>query len=153
MRAATALRADTRGNSVIELALVAPVLATLLIGAVDISRGTSMKLKLEQAAQRTIELMQRSDYKTSDNATYIAEAQAAAGTGSTATISNWLECNNNGTHLNWDTGTCTAGVPYARIVQVTVTQPFTPVFGTRFFPGANANGTVTIRAVAGIRTQ
>jgi len=153
MRHARQLRADERGNSVIELGLVTPILAALLMGTVDISRAVSAKLNLEQAAQRTIELVQRSKYDTADNATYETEAETAAGTGSDATISNWLECNNNGTHLNWTTGSCTTGDPYARVVQVTIQQPFTPLFGTRFFPGANADGTFTLHATAGIRTQ
>jgi Flp pilus assembly protein TadG len=144
---------DERGNSLIEMALIAPVLAALLVGAVDISRGVSAKLQVEQAAQRSIELVQRSEYKTTDKTTYEADAQAAAGTGSTATITAWLECNGNGVHLNIDTGTCNATDAVARYVQMSVQKPFTPLFSTRFFPGANSNGTVTIHATAGIRVQ
>lgn len=154
MQEHVSLSADERGNSLIEMALVAPVLATLLVGAVDMSRAYSAKLNLEQAAQRTIELIQRSEYTTSNNATLAADAQAAAGAGSSATVASWLECNNDGTKLDYDTGTCSnSSAPYARYVQLTVQKPFTPTFGTRFFPGANANGTYTIRATAGIRTQ
>ena len=154
MRALSSIRADQRGNSLIEMAIVAPVLATLLVGAVDISRGVSNKLRLEQAAQRTIELVQRSEYKTTDNPTLKADAEAAAGTGSVATVTAWLECNHNGTKLNYDTGVCaTQTEPYARYVQVTVQKTFKPMFGTRFFPGANPNGTFTLRAIAGVRTQ
>lgn len=144
---------DERGNSVIELALVAPVLASLLIGTVDISRAVSAKLQLEQAAQRTIEKVQVSEFATSDEADLQADAEAAAGSGSQATVDAWLECNHDGTHLNYDSGTCNDGDPYARYVSVTVTKSFTPLFGTRFFPGANSNGTVTVRGGATIRTQ
>ena len=49
---------DERGASIIELALVAPVLASMLVGMVDLSRAYSYKLKLEQAAQRAIEKVQ-----------------------------------------------------------------------------------------------
>jgi Flp pilus assembly protein TadG len=149
------LAVDERGNSLVEMALIAPVLATLLVGAVDMSRAYSAKLNLEQAAQRTIELIQRSEYTTSDDVALADEAEEAAGDGSTATVESWLECNNNNaTKLNYDTGTCSnSSNPYARYVQLTVEQPFTPTFGTRFLPGANANGTYTIRAIAGIRTQ
>ncbi len=146
--------ANERGNSLIEMALVTPVLATLLVGTVDLSRSYSTKLQVEQAAQHTIELIQVSDYKTTNNSTYETEAETAAGTGSDATIASWLECNADGVHLDYDTGTCAnATDPYARYVQVTVSQSFTPLFGTRFFPGANSNGTVTVRATAGVRTQ
>jgi Flp pilus assembly protein TadG len=145
---------DERGNSLIEMALVTPVLATLLVGTVDLSRSYSTKLQVEQAAQHTLELIQVSDYKTTNNSVYQAEAQTAAGTGSAATVNSWLECNADGVHLDYDTGTCAnATDPYARYVQVTVSQSFTPLFGTRFFPGANSNGTVTVRATAGVRTQ
>jgi Flp pilus assembly protein TadG len=145
---------DERGNSLIEMALVTPVLATLLVGTVDLSRSYSTKLQVEQAAQRTIERIQVSEYKTTNNSVYESEARTAAGTGSTATIASWLECNGDGVHLDYDTGTCAnATDPYARYVQVTVSQNFTPLFGTRFFPGANTNGTVTVRATAGVRTQ
>ena len=135
---------DERGTSLIEMALIAPLLAALLVGVVDISRGVSVKLQVEQAAQRSIELVQRSEYKTADKATYVADAQAAAGTGSTATLTAWLECNGNGVHLDIDTGSCAATDAVARYVQMTVQKPFTPMFGTRFFPGANSNGTVTV---------
>ena len=49
------LHHDKRGTAAIELALIAPILATRVVGIVDLSRGYSMKLQLEQAAQRAIE--------------------------------------------------------------------------------------------------
>lgn len=148
------LRSDERGNSLIEMAIIAPVLAALLIGAVDLSRAYSTKLQVEQAGQRTIERIQSTEYKTSDNSTLEAEAETAAGTGSDATITAWLECNNDGSHLDYDTGSCAnATDPYARYVQITVTQSFTPMFGTALFPQSNANGTVTVTATAGVRAQ
>ena len=154
IRTLCSLATDERGNSLIEMAIVTPVIAALLVGMVDLSRAYSAKLQLEQAAQRTIELVQRTDYKTSDASTYEDDAEAAAGVGSTATLSSWLECNNDGEHLDFDTGTCGAATdPYARYVQITVEKSFTPLFGSRYFPGANADGTVTLRAIAGVRAQ
>jgi len=144
---------DERGNSLIEMALVAPLLAALLVGSVDLSRAVSAKLQVEQAAQRSIELVQRSEYKTADKATYEADAVAAAGTGSTATLTAWLECNGNGTHLNIDTGSCAATDTLAKYVQMSVEKPYTPLFGTRFFATHNSNGTVTVHATAGIRVR
>lgn len=141
-----------RGNSLIEMALVAPVLTTLIIGTIDLSMAYSEELALEQAAQRTIERVQANTYTLSQNPTLQAEAQSAAGEGSTATVSSWLECNGDGVRLDFATGTCTAGDPYARYVEVQVRKPFDPMFGT-FFPSANADGTVTLDATAGIRVQ
>jgi Flp pilus assembly protein TadG len=144
---------DEGGNSLIEMALIAPIAATMIVGTIDISRAVSTKLALEQAAQRTIELVQRSEYTAGNNSILQADAQTAAGLGSTATVVSWLECNHDGVHLDFDTGSCRAETePFARYVQVTVEKSFTPVFSTRFFSGANSNGTVTLRATAGVRS-
>src|SRR5260221_6607940 len=108
MRILQSLRRDQRGNSFIEFALIAPVLAAMLVGVVDISRAVSTKLQLEQAAQRAIELAQRTTYATTLNSSLQSEATSAAGTGSSATVTAWMECNHSSTHLNYDTGTCSA---------------------------------------------
>lgn len=141
-----------RGNSLIELAFIAPMLTTLVIGTVDLSMAYSEELALEQAAQRTVERVQRSSYRSTQNSTLQSEAQTAAGAGSSATVTAWLECNGNGVRLDFDTGECEEGDPYARYVEVEVEKPFDPFFG-RFFPGAGSGGTVTLDAAAGIRVQ
>lgn len=141
-----------RGNSFIEMALAAPVFAALLIGMVDISRGVSTKLKVVQAAQRTVELVQRSGFDYDQIAALEAEAESAAGEGSDATVTAWLECGTSTTRLAYD-GSCASGEPYSRHMDVTVTNSFTPMFGTRFFPGANADGTFTVSGLAGVRVQ
>ena len=141
-----------RGNSIVELAFVAPILTTLIIGTIDLSTAYSAELALEQVAQRTIERVQSDSYQTSHNTTLETEAEAAAGTGSNATVTSWLECSGDGVKLNFNTGTCGAGVPYARHVEIEVTKPFDPMFGA-YFPGASAGGTVTLDATAGIRVQ
>src|SRR3982751_6612551 len=59
------LARDDRGAAVIELALVAPVLALMVIGIVDLSNAFSSKLALEQGAQRAIEkIMQTTEDET-----------------------------------------------------------------------------------------
>jgi len=149
----SAIRRDERGNSLIEMALAAPIFAALLIGMVDLSRAVSAKVSLEQAAQRTIEKVQSNDFKTSYEDGMVTDAEAAAGVGSTATVTAWLECDHNGTHLDFDTDNCTAGHPFARYVEVNINSTFTPIFGTRYFPGANANGTVPVNGHAVLRVQ
>ncbi len=53
------------GSIIIELAIVAPIIALLAIGAVDLSNAYSRKLALEQGAQRAIEkIMQTTDVDT-----------------------------------------------------------------------------------------
>jgi len=151
------LALDERGNSFIEMAFIVPILTTLFVGMVDISRAVSMDLQLEQATQHTIERIQAigTQYKTTNNSTYQTDAAAAAGVNtSNVTVSSWLECSNDGVKLDYDSGTCSSGTaPFARYVTVSVQKNFTPLFGTRFFPGANSDGTFTLRSTAGVRIQ
>jgi len=153
------LRADKRGAAVVELALAAPVLATLVIGMTDISRAYAMKLRLAQAAQRTIEKIQVNGQNTNDYTTLSAEASAAASaagySGSTVIVNYMLECN-GATNTSNTTGaainvTCSPGQTSARYVTVTISNYYTPIFGTRFFPGANAQGQIAVSGYAGLR--
>lgn len=150
MRRIGQLFADDRGASIVEMALAAPLLATMLVGMVDLSRGYSAKLQLEQAAQRTIERVQVSEFKETDKPSLKAEAEAAAGTGSSATVDAWLEC--NGTRQGSYAATCSAGQIYARYVTVVVAQDYTPIFPIGWGT-PNANGSYTLRGRAGVRVQ
>lgn len=141
-----------RGNSFIEMALATPVFVALLIGMVDISRGVSAKLQVVQAAQRTVELIQRTGFDISQMANYEAEAETAAGEGSAATVTAWLECGSSTTRLPY-IGICTPGEAYSRHMDVTVAKNFEPLFGSEHLPGANADGSFTVRAKAGVRLQ
>ena len=146
------LARDERGASIIEMAMVTPVLATLLIGMVDISRAYAAKLQLEQAAQRSIEKVMQYQTGASTYSTLYSEAATAAGVPvADVTVDFWLECN-SARAGNYD-GTCSSGQTYARYVSVAVDKDFQPMFGTRFFPGANSDGTFTITGEAGLRTQ
>lgn len=144
---------DERGNSFLEMALAAPLIASLFVGMVDVSRAVSAKVKLEQAAQRAIEQIQaQSVFKTSQAAAIKSDAEAAGGTGSTATVTFWLECNHNGVKLDYDTGSCAnATDSYARYVNVAMQKSFTPLYGN-MFPGAT-NGTVMVKGAAVVRVQ
>lgn len=141
-----------RGNSFIEMALALPLLVSLLVGMVDISRAVSQKLRVVQVAQRTIERVQRDNFMPAQATALEAEAELAAGTGSDATVSYWLECGSSTTKLDY-TSSCSAGQAYARFVGISISSSFTPLFGTRFFPGANGNGTFTFEGEAGVRVQ
>lgn len=146
------LARDDRGASIIELALVAPVIASLLIGMVDLSRAYSYKLKLEQAAQRAIEKVQAYQTSTSTYTTLQSEAAAAAGVPTNnVTIDYWLEC--DGTRASNYESVCTSGQTYARWVTVSVQGTFTPMFRSKYYPRANSDGTFTITGKTGMRTQ
>lgn len=155
MRSWFKLRADERGASIIELALVAPFFAAMLIGTIDLSRAYSMKLKLEQSAQRAIEKIEQQHTVLTDYSPFGTEASTAATaagySGSTATVDYWLEC--NGVRQSTTTTPCSSGQTYARYVTVTVTNSYTPLFPSRAWPTANAQGNIPVSGYAGIRVQ
>jgi Flp pilus assembly protein TadG len=154
------LRRDERGAAIMELALAAPFLAAMLVGMTDISRAYSMKLQMEQAAQRAIEQIQQQSTSSTSYTSVGTEAQAgatAAGySGSTAVVNYRLEC--NGTVVQQTTGaaitsSCSSGQTYARYVTVTVSNSYTPMFASSYFANLNSNGTVTVSGYAGTRVQ
>jgi Flp pilus assembly pilin Flp len=152
MTSISRLARDDRGASIVELALVAPVMASLLIGMVDLSRAYSHKLKLEQAAQRAIEKVQQYQTTTSTYGTLQTEAAAAAGVPvGNVGIDYWLEC--NGVRAADYNSVCPSGQTYERRVLVEVYGTFSPVFRSRRWPGANTDGTFTLSGKAGMRTQ
>jgi len=143
---------NEQGASIIEMAMLAPILLTLLIGMVDISRAYSARLQLEQAAHRSIEKVMQYQANSSTYSTLYAEAATAAGvTVAEVTVDYWLEC--NGARQADYNSSCPSGQTYARYISVSIDKNFSPMFGTRFFPGANSDGTFTITGDAGLRTQ
>jgi Flp pilus assembly protein TadG len=152
------LFADDRGTSLIELALATPILAAVLMGMVDLSRAYSERLQLEQATQRAIEKVFNNQTQSTSYNTLKAEAVSAAYdagftsvTAADVTVDYWLECN-GARQASYDTP-CGGGQVYARFLNIAIQKKFTPYFGTKYFPGANSDGTFTLRSDAGIRTQ
>jgi len=145
------LARDERGASIIELALVLPFFSALVVGAVDLSRAYSAKLQLEQAAYRAVEKVQQYQSNESTVGTLKTEAAAAAGITATSTnpsITYTLEC--NGVAQTYTTP-CASGA--VRKINVDITKNFSPMFATRAWPGANADGTITLHGRASLRTQ
>src|SRR5688500_767455 len=114
---------DERGASIIEMAMVLPVLATLLVGMVDISRAYSFKLQLEQAAQRSIEKVQQYRTTSSTFSTLQTEAATAAGVPTTdVTVDYWLEC--NGARQTSYATVCPTTQTRVRYITVSITKKF-----------------------------
>ena len=153
-----ALAADDAGTSVIELALVAPILATMLIGMVDLSSAYSAKLKLVQGAQRAVEKIQRFGIGVSgktDEASLKAEAADGAGIAvDKVVVTSWLECTSaGGTTTKKAYGdSCLTTETFGRYIEVDAEGTYTPMFSMKW-AGANANGTLTLHGKAGIRVQ
>lgn len=155
------LRHDQRGASVIELALTAPFMAALVIGISDLARAYSLKLLLEQSAQRTIEQVENQrSVSTSYNTALTTEAtnamtDAGYATGNTYTPNSWVECSTNGT--TWTTTAdfttdCTSGTE-ARYASIKIQRSFTPMFPSRLWPNADNNGNITVTGYASVRMQ
>ena len=158
IRQINSLARDERGASIIEMGLMVPILASLLVGMVDISRAFSARLQLEQAAHRAIEKVQQYNTTTSTYSTLRTEAASAArAAGFTAvadtdvTIDYWLEC--NGTRASDYNTPCPNGQAYARWITIDIPAKFSPMFTSRRWPGSNSDGTYTLHGKAGLRTQ
>jgi Flp pilus assembly pilin Flp len=156
------LARDERGASIIEMALVAPFLATLVIGMIDISRGYSAKIKLEQVAQRTIEKamqgMQGDDSTDIFNSLKAEAAATAEVDPSKVEVRYWLECNGVSQNSNPSTmaadyeKVCQGGERYSRHLNVKIEKTYTPMFATKWL-GSNSDGSFTLIGESGLRVQ
>lgn len=170
------LCAAQRGTAVIELAFVAPVLALVVIGIVDISNAYTRKLALEQGAQRAIEKIMQTTEQTTVEGTLTNEAVCQVNgvnpdgtcktspiTAANVTVTWTLECTDSAGTVSiqqatdsttFDSYTCSSGtVKEARYVRVSVTDQYTPIFPVHFASFTNADGTYHLSATAGMRTQ
>jgi Flp pilus assembly protein TadG len=153
------LSRDERGAAIIELAMLAPFMAAMVIGMTDLSRAYSMKLQLEQVAQRTIEQVeQQKSVATTYNTALTTEATAAASdagftTGNTITPDSWLECGASTTHQTFTDSCTNAGDVTARYVSVSISRSYTPFFSSRHWPGANTQGNIVLTGYAALRMQ
>ena len=158
------IRRDQRGVSSIELALFAPILATMVIGVVDMSNAFSRKLECEQAAQRAIEkVMQTTGTKTPAD-TIIDEASLQADIpdaekATKVTVTYRLECDDDDPQLSsdattFDTYECPdTTVNEARYIQVEINDVYEPMFPLHFASYSSGDGGYPIKATAGMRTQ
>ena len=152
-----------RGAAIIELAFVAPVIALMTVGVVDLSNGFSAKLRLEQAAQRSIEKVMQTTGVTSVESTIANEAicqynginedgscKTAPLTAANVTVSHSLYCN-NATTPTADPD-CAPGETESKWIKVSLWTEFEPLFPLKL-SGADNGSNYRIEAQAGIRTE
>jgi Flp pilus assembly protein TadG len=150
---ADALRRERGGSAAVEMALLVPILSLLLFAGIDLARGFSAKLDLEQAAGRTIELATASgtvkaDYSFLKTEAMLASSQPTAN----VFVSNWLECNSN-VNANFQ-GTCAVGEQTARYVSVRITKNYVPLFKWMGLVVSGVTGnSVIIQGDAVVRVQ
>jgi Flp pilus assembly protein TadG len=166
---------EERGAAIIELAIIAPVIALMTVGVVDLSNGFGQKLKLEQAAQRSIEKVMQTTGVTTVEDTIASEALCQVNglntngtcktspiTAANVTVTYRLEClaaNNTiaSTQSSTDADAfdaleCPTGQKDSRWVKVAIWQDYTPMFSVHF-TGIDNGGKYRIQASAGIRTE
>jgi Flp pilus assembly protein TadG len=161
IRPLQSLRRDKRGAVIIEFAFVAPILALLTIGVVDMSNAFGKKLMLEQSAQRSIEKIMQTTGELTVEETIANEAvcqyngtnsngtcKTSPITTANVTVTHRLECNGV---LTTDPD-CASGETESRWVQVTVWDDYEPMFPVHF-SGISDNGKYRVQAVAGMRTE
>jgi Flp pilus assembly protein TadG len=169
------LAVNKQGLATIELALVAPVLALIAIGVVDLSNAFNHKLMLEQGAQRAIEkIMQTTGTTTVEGALAteaVCQVNGHNGDGSCRTsplttsnvvVTFRLECISSAGVISaktstssstFDAFTCNSGtVKEARYIQIALTDKYIPMFPARYF-GSRSDGAYYVSAVAGMRTK
>jgi Flp pilus assembly protein TadG len=169
------LGADKQGAAVIEMALVAPVFALVVIGIVDISNAYTQKLALEQGAQRAIEKVMQTTGTTTVESTIKTEAVCQVNglntdgtckttpiTNSNVTVTYRLECQDGAGTITSQTATdaatfdaleCAPATKEARYLEVAVTDKYTPLFPVHFAAFTTGDGTYHLSARAGMRTQ
>jgi Flp pilus assembly protein TadG len=167
------LAKDARGAVIIELAIVAPVLALMAIGVIDLSNAYSRKLALEQGAQRAIEKIQQTTADTTVAGTLTTEAlcqvngtntdgtcKSSPITASNVTVSYRLECTDSAGATTVQTTTdvsaadddCPAGgTKEARYIQIALTDSYQAMFPVHF--SGFTSGGYAIAATAGMRTK
>lgn len=166
---ASGLVRDERGASILELALLAPFLGTLMLGMVDLGRALSARHDLQSAANRAMELaMSRVVTADADGgeADYgflrRAAAEAAGVPLGNVTLAKWREC--NGVEQEDYEAVCPPveedgeQVPQevARYVRVEIESSYVPAF--RYGPialssAAEPDGTLRMTAEAAVRVQ
>jgi Flp pilus assembly protein TadG len=166
---------NERGAAVIEMAMVAPVLALMTVGIVDMSNAYSRKLALEQGAQRAIEKIMNTTETATVEATLASEVQCQVNGSTTSggvttcnssptqtiTVTWRLDCTTGGTTTTQSTTssatydgyvTACAGTK-AGYVSVTVTDKYTPLFPLHFAAFNSGDSTYHLSATAGVRTM
>jgi Flp pilus assembly protein TadG len=170
-----AVRHDERGSGVVELAMIAPVLALLTVGIVDITQGIARRMELHDAVHGTLEKVAARNFKLTlkadgepNTALIEADAREAAGPDTVATVTAWLECDGEEQPtfsgdcpaLETPDEGCTDTTPpasakceavLARYVRVRVAGSYRPTIGKVVVP--NADGTVPLFAEAAVRVQ
>jgi Flp pilus assembly protein TadG len=94
-----ALRADSRGAAILEFALLAPLMFTMLLGIVEIGRMFYVRQALEYATEEAARYYMLNPTAASSSVTTYLQGKMAGGMGSDVTVAyvDVANCNSNST--------------------------------------------------------
>jgi Flp pilus assembly protein TadG len=123
-------RSDRAGAALVEFALIAPVLISLLGGAVDLGSAIALSVRVENAARTGAQYVTRMPTDTAGAQT--VALNALSGVRGAAVVVGPMVCQcppagaATGGAVVACTSTCATGM--AQYITVTATAPFTPIF-------------------------
>lgn len=136
------------GGSLLETALLVPMLTLLFLAVIDVGRLAYMSIEVSNAARAGASYGAQS-HLTAVNSTGIGQAaknDASDLTGLTATATHYCQCSNGTSQVTCSLSSCTS----ARLlvyVQVSTSATFTPWFPFKGSPGSwSLSGLSTMRA-------
>lgn len=146
------VRRDNAGVSLIETALVLPIIMMLLAGLVDFAMAFSAKLNTQQAAARTIEYATSVGLERLTFEDLRREAATAAKVPENQVVINrWLDCGQV-RQSSFD-GACDEGQDIARHVSVRISNSYRPTLGS-FLPESVApDGAMHFEGFSKVRLQ
>lgn len=143
------LPSDVRGISVIETAIVIPALAMLIAGVSDLAMGFAAKLKVQQAAARSIEMATAGGLNSAAFQALQAEAAGAASVPvAQVTLDKWLEC--AGVRQASFGGSCFTGQQVGRFVSISISASYRPRFPILQL---SASGDIPLSGYSSVRVQ
>jgi len=147
-----ALGSDERGGSVVEAALVMPVLLVLMGGASDLAMGFWSKMQTQQATVSSVELANVGGLERLSVDDLKAEAAAAAKVPSdNVTIARWLEC--DGVTQTLFEGSCAEGQVVGRYVSVRIDNSYRPLLGRLLPVELASDGRIHFHGFSSLRLQ
>jgi hypothetical protein len=147
-----ALRRDTRGGSMIETAIVMPILLMLMGGASDLAMGFWIKMQTQQATARSVELAGVGGLErlSVDDLRNEAATAAKVPTGN-VTVNRWLECD-GATQLLFE-GSCAEGQVIGRYVSVRIDNSYEPILGSLLPAKLASDGKIHFQGFSSLRLQ
>lgn len=150
---------DRRGNSAIELALFAPIIASFIVGMSDLALGLTRKFQIEQASYRALELITVGSLQSDYDAYVKPEAAAAANVPlENVTVFTRLDCDatvkkafTEGPFTAADV--CTSSQQTSRFVRVEIVTDFEPTFSYMADVMGGADGKVPLTSRSTLRVQ